>query len=150
MEQQALNSAGKSIAGATRVLDVPSFSLSDYSLMSQGNLKRYDRAVDWLQERSRNADARVAQSFGANELPGSSVAHGAVDGFQSAFWHTYGSLLGMAYQAVDEAVLNTVENQTDRILNSRRTLPAEVIVDGEAATPPAADDAPRILPVGGH
>jgi hypothetical protein len=128
-EAELLNSGIEPVAGIVRVLDLPGVALADYSFASLGNLRRYDRAIDWLQEQGLATEEALTTHAGGGPLPGSSATHAAVDGFQSLFWQTHGWLQALVFQALDETILNTLENETDRIINAWRTLPAEISVD---------------------
>lgn len=112
----------------TRAIDAPGIAISDYSLFSGGNLKRADRAVDWLQNRSRTAHQKAARAIGRNAIPGSWVVHKAVDTTQAGFWDAYSFAQRIGMEVLDEKILNGLENTTDKMVNSFREIPAEVIV----------------------
>lgn len=128
-EQRLRDTPLEPLAGVAHVLDVPGVALADYSATSQGNLKRYDRAIDWLQQQSRAIDQGVAARVGRKHLPGSPVAHASIDNVQWLFWQAYGTVQGLFYRVLDVTILNTLENGTDRAINTLHGLPAEIVVD---------------------
>ena len=116
-------------AQAVAVFDVPGLAIYDYNLTSAGNLKRADRAVDWVQERNKNIHEKLADGQGHSPLPGHRMLHGAVDFTQETFWDVYRFSQRILVQVLDETALNCLENTVDRAINHFDPLPAEVIVD---------------------
>ena len=126
------------LAGLAYALDIGNVTVSDSELSSTGNMKRVDRSVDWLQARMQNADRRLAGLFGQSHTPGTRLLHGTVDWTQSAFWDGYRFGQRLLMCALDEKLLNSIENTTDRAINSFRQQPAEVLVSPGRAIAPSA------------
>jgi hypothetical protein len=115
-------------AQAVAVVDAPGIAVSDYSLTSIGNLKRADRAVDWLQARNKNLHAKLSRT-GEPRTPGHRAAHHIVDETQESVWEVYRFAQRLLVQVLDETVLNSVENGVDRAINTFHQLPSEVRVE---------------------
>ncbi len=114
-------------AQAVAVMDVPGLAIYDYNLTSVGNLKRADRAIDWVQERNKNVHERLAG--GTMQGPVHDLLHGAVDGTQLGFWEIYRFSQRLLVQVLDETVLNSLENGVDRTINHFDRLPSEVRIE---------------------
>ncbi|HUG17684.1 MAG TPA: alkaline phosphatase family protein [Planctomycetaceae bacterium] len=110
---------------AVMAIDLSGMSLGDYSQTSIGNLKRIDRAVDWVQKRSQNLDRKVADRIGAEQTPPAQVVHGTIDVAQRVVWEGYRFAQRVAVQILDEKLLNGVEDSVDRTVNRFRVVPAE-------------------------
>ncbi len=104
--------------------DAPGLAVWDYNLTSIGNLKRADRAVDWMQARNKNLHAK----FSRPARSGHGLGHGIVDATQAGFWETYRFAQRILVQVLDETVLNSLENGVDRTMNTFHQLPSEVIL----------------------
>lgn len=117
------------IGEAVEVVDLPGTTIGDYSITSLGNLKRVDRAVDWLQHRLQDTDGAIARQLGRSQLPGSQPLHNTIDAAQWGVWEIYRFAQRVVVQAVDETLINSVENGADRAINHFRSQPAEIIVD---------------------
>jgi len=115
-------------ADVVRTLDLSGTSLADYSVTSTGNIKRVDHAIEWVQQRGKTVDAHVAKKVG-RPLPGSRLLHGGIDTFQFAFWETYRFTQRLIAGLLDETIINSLEDGTDRAINYFHTQPAEIIVD---------------------
>lgn len=126
------NRAPRWIGEAVEVLDLPGMSLGDYSLTSLGNLKRADRAIDWVQNRGLELDRGLAKRMGQSHLPGSEPVHWTLDAAQLSIWEVYRLAQRVAVQVVDETLINSIENGADRTINRFRQMPAEVIVKEQA------------------
>ncbi len=113
---------------ATPVLDISGTAIGDYNWYSAGNLQRISRGVDWMQARAESADEQAQELLGYDSNPANAVLQSAVDQTQGAFWDVYRFTQRVMMKVLDETMLNGVENTTDRVLNSRRQIPAEVIV----------------------
>ncbi|GAB4137998.1 MAG: hypothetical protein Tsb009_05830 [Planctomycetaceae bacterium] len=110
-------------------LDLSGAALADYSLTSLGNIKRVDNAIDWVQERGKKIDARVARKLGRErEFRSSRWLHKGIDTTQKGFWEVYRFTQRIVVQVLDETILNTLEDGTDHIINEFRRSPAEIIV----------------------
>ena len=107
-------------------LNVPEFSISDYSVTSLGNLQRANKAVDWLQGRGRELDRKLVEPRGKTESTPAWIVNQTVDGTQSAFWEVYRLGQRLVIKTVDETLINGAENTVDRTLNSWRQSPAVV------------------------
>ena len=116
-------------AQAVAVSDVPGTTLWDYNLTSVGNMKRIDRAVDWMQERNKNLHRKIANCVNRSNFPGHCLLHDAIDYTQEGFWDLYRFSQRLLVCVLDETVLNSVENTVDRTINKCRELPSEVIVE---------------------
>lgn len=119
---------GEPVGEAARVFDLSGLTLSDYSQTSIGNVKRIDRAVDWVQKREQEVDRRIAEPFGAEQTPGSALLNGGIDLTQKAIWGTYQFLQRAVIELLDEDILNGLENGVDRSVNRFRQVPAEEVV----------------------
>ena len=111
------------------VFDFPGTTIGDYSTTSLGNLKRVDRAVDWMQHRLQNTDGAIARQMGRSQLPGSKPLHNTIDAMQWGVWEIYRFAQRVVVQAVDETLINSVENGADRAINHFRSQPAEIFVE---------------------
>ena len=120
------------IADSSQVLDVPSLAIGDYSLTSTGNLNRMDKTIDWFQHRGEELDRYVAKQVGRERTPGNVTLHRRIDDGQFLFWEAYRLIQRLVVQFVDETLVNGLENQTDRAINSFRKVPAETTVEEPA------------------
>ena len=116
------------LAQAADALNVSQITLGDYSFSSLGNMQRIDGAVDWVQNRGAEVERKVARPLGRDSLPGTPIVHGIVDGAQDGFWELYRFAERVIVGLLDETVINGIENNTDRAINSFHRQPAEVIV----------------------
>jgi hypothetical protein len=112
-------------AQAVAVADAPGLAVYDYNLTSVGNLKRADRAVDWIQARNQNLRAHFSRSAS----PRKGLGHCLVDATQESFWEVYRFSQRVLVQVLDETVLNSVENGVDKTINTFHQLPSEVLVE---------------------
>ncbi len=119
------------VAEAGRVPDVTNLALADYSLTSQGNLQRVDRALDWVQVWGNEVDGLLAKPLDRESLPLAGSIHRGVDGVQFAFWELYRLGQRVVIRLVDDTVLNNVEDGTARMLNAFRDVPNEIVVGAE-------------------
>ena len=118
-----INEAG---GEATTAIDLSGMALSDYSQTSIGNLKRVDRAIDWVQKRSLNIDRKVADRWGYEQTPPAELVHGSIDLVQNVIWGGYRFVQRVAIQVLDEKLVNGLENSVDRSVNHFNAVPAEV------------------------
>ncbi|MFG0333411.1 MAG: hypothetical protein ACF8TS_08630, partial [Maioricimonas sp. JB049] len=116
------------VADTTTVLDVQNVTLSDYSITSQGNLQRIDRAVDWVQIRGQEFESEVAQRVPLPFLPGGRLVNRTIDGVQRTFWDVYRFGQRVAIEVVDEGIINSIEDGTSYLLNRWGRVPSEQIV----------------------
>jgi hypothetical protein len=114
------------LAQGARVPDVPNVALADYSVTSQGNLQRMDRAIDWMQDCGERMDDRLAMPLNLQSLPLTGPVNWTVDAAQYTFWETYRFGQRVVIKLVDETLLNSVETGADRALNGFRRIPNEV------------------------
>lgn len=128
IDRRARHMRPPSLAEAARTLNLSGVAVSDYSATSAGNLKRADRAVDWVQRRAQTVDQTLADQVGRASLPGSPQVHAAVDGVQAGFWEVYLYAQRIVIQVVDEMLLSGFEDDTARVINSFRAQPAEITV----------------------
>ena len=117
------------IAGGAGVLDLPDAAISDYSPTSSGNLHRLDRLVDWLQERLRVGDARLARPIGRTRLPGNLWLNQRVDDVQSLLRDSWRIVRNTTFGLINHVVLDGIEDHIDRVLNAGRSVPAEIVVE---------------------
>ena len=89
-------------------------------------LDRIDSAVDYVQHRSQDIERKLADVTEQPGLPGSRLLHGSVDATQKGFWNLYGFGQRTLVQLLDETLIQSIENSTDRTLNAARPMPAEV------------------------
>eukprot|EP00913_Durusdinium_trenchii_P008862 g8328.t1 len=113
-------------AEGIRMLDMSGVAVADYSLTSKGNLKRVDEAIDWFQSRGKKIDGRVARRVGREEFKTSRWLHTGIDAAQTGFWEVYRFGQRIVAQVVDESILNSLEDGTDRVINRFRMQPAEI------------------------
>ncbi|QDU37617.1 Type I phosphodiesterase / nucleotide pyrophosphatase [Maioricimonas rarisocia] len=116
------------VADTPNVLDVQNVTLSDYSITSQGNLQRIDRAVDWVQVRGQEFESEVAQRVPLPFLPGGRLVNRTIDGVQQTFWDAYRFGQRVVIEIVDEGIVNGVEDGTSYLLNRWGRVPSEQIV----------------------
>jgi len=121
------------VAQAAGVLDVSGLSLADYNPTSQGNLQRFGRAIDWAQQRGRNIDEATASNAKQLRTKATGRTHTVIDSLQAGFWETYRFGQRIFIQILDEKILNSIENGTDRAINVLRSRPSEIIIDDEKA-----------------
>lgn len=119
------------VAQGARVPDVPGLALADYSVTSQGNLQRVDRALDWVQDVGEAVDDRLAAPLRRDSLPLTEPVNRGVDAVQHGFWETYRFGQRVVIHLVDERLLNGIENGADRMLNSLRRIPAEIVIESD-------------------
>ena len=117
------------VADGLNSLHVDSITLNDYNILSQGNLSRIDRSIDWVQGRSLAVDKSIARSLGMGVNPISKGIHKGIDATQYAFWDVYRLGQRTMIKVLDETILNGIEDQTAAAVNSWDQLPAERIVD---------------------
>ncbi|MFG0295707.1 MAG: alkaline phosphatase family protein, partial [Maioricimonas sp. JB045] len=98
------------VADTPSVLDVQNVTLSDYSITSQGNLQRIDRAVDWVQIRGQEFESEVTQHVPLPYLPGGRLVNRTIDGVQQTFWDVYRFGQRLVIEVVDEGIVNGVED----------------------------------------
>lgn len=125
-DQRARNGWSNWFGEALETVDLPGLSLADYSWSSLGNLKRVDRAIDWMQNRGKETDHLIAKKVGRDNIPGSRQVNSSVDNTQETVWDLYRYVQRVVVQALDETILNGIENSADRSINYFRQLPAEV------------------------
>ncbi|MFO0917578.1 MAG: alkaline phosphatase family protein [Planctomycetaceae bacterium] len=114
---------------AAPILDISGLSLNDYTWSSAGNLQRMSRGVDWIQSRAESASERTDELLEREgEHPVGATMQTAVDKTQFAIWDAYRFAQRVMMKVLDETMLNGMENTADRMLNARRKVPAEVIV----------------------
>lgn len=114
-----------------RVPDVPNVALADYSMTSQGNLQRMDRAIDWIQNCGSVVEQQIAAPFHRKSLPLTRPLHQTVDTVQYGFWEVYRFGQRSGIRLIDEGLLNTVEDGTGRLLNALRPVPNEITLPSE-------------------
>lgn len=119
------------ISQGAQVPDVPGVALADYSMTSQGNLQRMDRAIDWVQNAGVAIDQRLAAPLKRETLPLTRPLNKSVDVAQRGFWEVYRFGQRTAIKVVDELVLNGVEDGTGRVLNAIRPVPNEIQLRAE-------------------
>jgi hypothetical protein len=122
------------VSQGSRVPDVSGISLTDYSVTSQGNLQRMDRAVDWMQGVGEKLDDRLASPFQRESLPWTGPFNQGIDATQEGFWELYRFGQRTIIRTLDEQVLNRVEDGVDRTLNVWRRVPSEVIIERDDAS----------------
>jgi hypothetical protein len=115
-------------AQAVAVADAPGLAVWDYNLTSIGNLKRADRAVDWMQARNKNLHAKYSRPTASRRF-GQGLGHCVVDSTQASVWEVYRFAQRILVQVLDETVLNSLENGVDRTINTFHQLPSEVLVE---------------------
>jgi hypothetical protein len=116
------------LSQGARVLNAAEIALSDYAPMSQGNLWRASTAVDWAQSRAKSADAAIVGGHGDRQTKANRLANRGIDGAQHGFWEAYRLGQRVVIRAIDEKLINGVENATDRLLNAKNAVPAEIRV----------------------
>ena len=122
------------ISGGARVPNVSGLALSDYTVTSQGNIVRVDRAIDWVQQRTLTLDDQLAARIDRESLPLTRPVNRSVDAIQFGFWETYRFGQRVMMRLVDEQLLNRIEDGTDRVLNAFDSVPSEIILDEAEAT----------------
>ena len=134
------------VGEAVEVVDLPGTTIGDYSITSLGNLKRADRAIDWVQHRLQDADGAIARRMGRSQLPGSQPLHNTIDAAQWGVWEIYRFAQRVVVQAVDETLINSVENGVDRAINHFRSQPAEIFVDAsDVVVAPSGHTDPPVM-----
>jgi len=139
---QCRHSSVPAISDAANVLDVSTTTIGDYSFTSAGNMKRMDGTIDWLQNRVKAVDGVVSQQFGREQSPGVVAINKAIDGVQWWFWDTYQFGQRITAEWLDEGVLNSIEDATDRSINQSRQQPAQIIVEPSQSPPNPVPPAP--------
>lgn len=128
IDSKSRRSSNPVIAQTAQALNVPNLVVSDYSFTSLGNLKRIDRSIDWVQQRTKEVDSKMAGLFGKEETPPAHIVHKSIDVTQASFWEVYRFGQRVVVQVLDETILNSLENQTDKSVNYFSKLPEEVQV----------------------
>ena len=114
------------VSESANIVDLTNATIWDYQLTSQTNMHRLDSAVDYVQHRSQNLEQKIADVTEQPRLPGSRLLHGSVDVTQRGFWNLYGFGQRTLVQLLDETLIQSAENSTDRVLNAARPMPAEI------------------------
>jgi arylsulfatase A-like enzyme len=114
------------VSESANVIDLTNATIWDYQITSQTNLRRINSAVDYVQRREQEWEARLSGVTEQPSLPTSKLLHRTVDTTQLGFWNLYGFAQRTLVQLLDEALINGIENSTDRALNATRPMPAEV------------------------
>ncbi|MCA9039496.1 MAG: alkaline phosphatase family protein [Planctomycetaceae bacterium] len=127
-DQNVRSNSNEWISDGVHAIDLPMTSIGDYSLTSLGNMQRINRAVDWVQNRGLDLDHLLASPFGRQQLPGTQLLHTGIDGTQDGVWEIYRFGQRIVVQVLDENLLNGMENSTDRMVNSFRKVPAEIVL----------------------
>lgn len=117
------------IADGVQALNVTGLAISDYSFTSLGNLMRINGAIEWVQNRGREAESRVADVAGRESIPGAERTQAGVDAVQSGIWEVYRFGQRIMVELLDETLLNGLENSTDNAINSMNRQPAEIVVE---------------------
>ena len=125
-DQKARTHWHRWMGDAVDTIDLPSTTLGDYSWSSLGNLKRADRAIDWVQNREQDSNKMIAHKIGRQRIPGTRHANSGVDHVQDSIWDVYRYAQRVVIQVLDEIILNGIENHTDRGINAFDQLPAEI------------------------
>ncbi len=141
-EQRLRWSGIPAIRDAEDALDVSTTTIGDYSPMSVGNVKRMDGVIDWVQDRATALDSLVARPLGWENTPGTELLNKAVDRAQWWIWETYRFGQRVAGAFLDEKVLNSIQDGTDKNLNRFRLQPAEIVVPPGMILPDPAPPAP--------
>lgn len=124
VEQQSWK-LGKPVGEAVEVIDVSGLTVADYSQTSIGHLQRANRAVDWVQARTSEADRAIVTPIGFEQSAPLAWTNEAIDTSQMAFWESYRFVHRIAIQLLDETLLNGLENSADRGVNAFDKIPAE-------------------------
>ncbi len=114
------------VSDSANVIDLTNATIWDYQLTSQTNLRRVDAAVDYVQRRGQTLEEQLAGLVGQSTVPGSRLLNRSIDTTQSAFWGLYGFGQRTVIQLLDETLIQSVENSTDRVINAVKPMPAEV------------------------
>lgn len=131
LDQNVRSNSSDWVSDGVHAIDLPMTSVGDYSFTSLGNMQRVNRAVDWVQDRGLSLDHLLASQVGRHQLPGTQLLHSGVDGVQYGVWELYRFGQRIVVQVLDENVLNGVENSTDKVVNSFRRVPAQVVLSPE-------------------
>ncbi len=123
------------VSEGANVFDLTNASIWDYQITSQTNMRRMNAAVDYVQRRGQDIELELADATGQRRLLGTAAMHAAIDATQIGFWNCYGYAQRVLVQALDETIIQGIENSTDRALNATRPMPAEIR--------PASHNAPR-------
>lgn len=125
-EFQAAQRGGAWARDTLRTLNLSGLALADYNATSQGNIKRVDSTIDWVQQRTQHLDHKVARKIG-RPLPGSTALQRGIDTAQFAFWEFYRFGQRLMAQLLDETIINSLEDGADRLINTFRMQPAEIV-----------------------
>ncbi len=129
VDRRGRTSRRKWVSEGVYALNISEVSLSDYSPTSSGNLHRANGVVDWLQNRGTRLDEKVSGKVGRDRVLRTDHLNNAVDGVQKGYWEVHRFLQRVLVEVLDETVLNGVENNVDRLMNSSRRTPPEVFVE---------------------
>lgn len=127
-DAKARHNKQKWVAQGVGALNVSGVAVADYSFTSQGNLKRADETVNWLQARGERLDQKMAKPIGRTSVIGAPVANSAIDALQGSFWEVYRFAQRVLVEVLDETILNGIEDHVDSTINAYRATPAETIV----------------------
>ena len=114
------------VSDSANVIDLTNVTVWDYQLTSQTNLRRINSAVDYVQHRGQELEQGIASATGRQSLPGVRMLNRSVDATQYGFWSVYGFGQRTLVQILDEALIQGIEDSTDRTLNAVRPMPAEI------------------------
>lgn len=128
VERKLGRSSYRWLSEGSRAVNFSEVALSDYTPYSLGNLWRISSGVDWAQARVRNVDAKVAGLSGACQTRTGRLTNRGIDLTQQGFWEAYRLGQRLVIRTVDETVINGIENTTDRFINAKGGVPAEVLV----------------------
>lgn len=126
------------VSESANVIDLTNATFWDYQPTSQTNMRRINSAVDYVQHRSEDLERRISDVTEQPQFPGSRLLHRSVDATQSGFWNLYGFAQRTVVQLLDETLIQSVENSTDRALNAARPMPAEIRVSRQQSPDAAA------------
>ena len=128
VESRARHSSRNWVSEGATALNVSQLVLGDYAYTSVGNLRRVDGLVDWTQSQGADVQRVIAKPFKRDEIRRASLLTQGVDLVQTGLWEGYRFAQRVIVQVLDEAILNGLENTTDRTINRFRKTPAESIV----------------------
>src|SRR4029077_3719438 len=104
-------------ADAADVLDLSTTTLGDYSFGSDGNLKRMDGVIDWVQNRVDAVDGVIARQLGVGELPAPARFNEGIDRLQFGAWDSYRFAQRVTGQFLDEKIINGIQDTADKSVN---------------------------------
>jgi hypothetical protein len=121
------------VSESSNVIDLTNATIWDYRLTSQNSPHHVDSAVGGNQRQGQVFRDQLADVLDQPSVPGLGLLSRSIDTTRYAIWGLYGFGQRNLIQLVDETLIQSLENTTDRVINAVKPMPAEVRVPRSAA-----------------